>query len=410
MAPEQPAKDGLGPARPGLVVLAFAAFAAVTTEMLPMGLLPAISSSFGTSESRTGQIVSLYAIVVALGAVPVTIATRRLPGKLLLLITTIAYAVSNLLSALAPTLDVLAAARLLGGATHALFFSLVIGYAARLVPAAQSGRALALASTGASGGFILGVPLATAVGNAVGWRGAFGILVALMLATTALIVVFLPDARTANEPKPATPGRKRDLAAVVATNTLAYLGQYSLYTYVSVLLLASGIPIAWVAPALFAFGVAGLLGIGIAARHLDLRPRRSALVIIGAIGAGLAGVAVGVPSMVLVLLAGVVWCGAFGPAPSLFQSAAVRARAVSPEIAGAWVNSTANAGIAGGALIGGLVLDASGISQVAWTGAALLGLTLLAVLAWRRAFPTRSSEFEVDRGRADAVSAGDLTP
>src|ERR1700722_13036537 len=168
------AEPGLGGARAGLAILALSVFAAVTTEMAPVGLLPAIGRQFGVAESTAGLLVTLYAVLVAALAVPLTLATRRVPGKRLLLIAMSSYAASNVISALAPSLAVLAAGRAVGGVTHALFFSVFIGYVTRLVPPAQTGRALALASAGATAGFVLGVPLTTALGNAAGWRARLG--------------------------------------------------------------------------------------------------------------------------------------------------------------------------------------------------------------------------------------------
>jgi len=153
-----PAKPGLGGARVGLLILSLSVFAAVTTEIAPVGLLPAIGHAFGVAESTAGLLVSLYAVLVAVLAVPLTLATRRVPGKRLLLIALSTYTASNVISALAPSFAVLAAGRAVGGVTHALFFSVFIGYVTRLVPPAQTGRALAIASGGASAGFVLGVP------------------------------------------------------------------------------------------------------------------------------------------------------------------------------------------------------------------------------------------------------------
>src|ERR1700730_10436463 len=123
------AEPGLGSARVGLIILSLSAFAAVTTEMVPVGLLPAIGHTYGVAESTTGLLVSLYAVLVAALAVPLPLATKRVPGKRLLLIAMSCYAVSNVISALAPSLAVLAVGRAVGGVTHALFFSVFIGYA-----------------------------------------------------------------------------------------------------------------------------------------------------------------------------------------------------------------------------------------------------------------------------------------
>jgi predicted MFS family arabinose efflux permease len=187
------AEPGLGGMRAGLMVLSLSVFAAVTTEIAP---------------------VSLYAVIVAVLAVPLTLATRRIPGKRLLLAAMGSYAVSNVISSLAPNLAVLAAGRAGGGVTHALFFSVFIGYVTRLVPPAQTGRALALASAGAPAGLVLGVPLATVLGNAAGWRATFAVLAALMTVVLVLIAVLLADVRSqADERRPA-PGHRRQLVTV----------------------------------------------------------------------------------------------------------------------------------------------------------------------------------------------------
>jgi len=371
-----------GHTRTGLLVLALAAFAAVTTEMLPVGLLPQIGDEFGRSESTTGLLVSLYATMVMVLAVPMTLATRRVPGKRLLLITVAGYTVVNLVCALAPSFAVFAAARVLGGVTHAVFFSVCIGYASRLVPAHAAGRALALVSVGPSAAFILGSPIATALGEAGGWRVAFGVLVLLTLVSFVLLATRLPAADAPRE-RAATraPGHRREAVKVIAANALTYLGQFTIYTYIAVILLRSGASPAAVAPLLLLFGLAGLVGLWRAAPLLDRAPRLAASIILGVVVAGVLSVGASIPSLVLVVLAAVLWSGAFGPVASLMQSSAVRADAISPELSGAWINATSNFGIAGGALLGGLVLEAFDVRALAWVGAVpiVLALSLFAL-------------------------------
>ena len=379
-------EPGLAGARPGLVILSLSVFAAVTTEMAPVGLLPAIGHAFGVAESTAGLLVSLYAVLVAALAVPLTLATRRIAGKRLLLVAMGSYAVSNVISALAPSFAVLAAGRAVGGVTHALFFSVFIGYVTRLVPPAQTGRALALASAGVPAGFVLGVPLATALGNAAGWRAAFAALAVLMAVAGVLVAVLLPDVRSqADERRPA-PGRLRQMVTVIGSNTLVFLGQYTLYTYVSVLLLRSGAASRAVGPVLLVFGVFGLIGVWCVSRRLDRQLGSSALVILAILAAGIAAAGAAFPALALVIVAGAVWNGAFGAVPSVSQTAAVRTQVTSPEVAGAWINASSNAGIAAGAALGGVVLASTGIRDVAWLAAALVILALVTLLLARRAF------------------------
>ena len=174
--------------------------------MLPVGLLPDIGHTFAVSDSVTGLLVSLYAVMVATLAVPLTLATSRFARKPLLLATLLGYALSNVLVAAAPVFGVVAAGRTVGGVTHALFFSLIIGYVPRLVARADVGRALALVGGGASAGFVVGVPLSTTLGTAVGWRSSFAVLAVMAVLTFALVSRLLPG--VAHEPTARTPDRR----------------------------------------------------------------------------------------------------------------------------------------------------------------------------------------------------------
>ncbi|GAA4715100.1 MFS transporter [Nocardioides conyzicola] len=385
--PRQPTDGGLGSARTGLLVLAVAVFAAVTTELVPVGLLPQISSAFDVSTGTAGLLVSAYAVMVAVLSVPLALATRRLPRKPVLLVTVGGYGVSNVVAAVAPTFGVLAAGRVVGGITHALFFSVCIGYAARLVPPTQTGRAMALASVGVSGGLVLGVPLSTAVGEALGWRVAFGAMAVLVGLVLVMAVVVLPPVEGPRDDEDRHPGRRWDLASVVTANGLTYLGTYVLYTYVSVLLLDSGASERWVAPTLLLFGVCGLVGLRITAAQLDRRPRGSAILVPLLMAVGCGATALAYPRLALVVAAGMVWLAAFGPAASLYQSASVRTAASAPETAGAWINASSNAGIAGGAALGGAVMASSGLTWVAGVAAVIVAASAILALLSRSAFP-----------------------
>jgi predicted MFS family arabinose efflux permease len=382
-APARGVRDSL----PGLLSLALASCVAVSTEMLPVGLLPEIGATFGVADSVTGLLVSLYAVMVAALAVPLTIATSRFSRKPLLLATLAGYAVSNAVVAVAPLFAVVAVGRTLGGVTHALFFSLVIGYSPRLVSGAHVGRALALAGSGASAGLVLGVPLLTSLGTAAGWRAAFATLALLSMLAFALVAVLLPGVDHEPMSTRHRAGGRRRLAAVAASNTLMFLGHFTVYTFISVLLLESGVGRAFVGPILLGCGACGLVGLWYAGRGLDRNPRRTAVVVV-ALSAG-AVVVLGAtwPTLAAVVVTTAIWSGAFGGVPSIYQTCAVRGKAMPPELAGAWINSTANIGIAGGAAIGALLLHTTGLSSLPWPGAVLMAAGLVVIVMCRSAFP-----------------------
>lgn len=373
----------------GLFALTIATFLAVTTEMLPVGLLPAIGDEVGVSDSITGLLVTVYAFMVAVLAVPLTLWTARISRKRLLLATLVAYTLSNVVVAVAPNFAVLAAGRAFGGIAHALFFSVSIGYASRLVQAAYTGRALALVTAGASAGFVLGVPLSTSLGTALGWRAAFGVLAvvcALTVVIVALLLPAVPCGGTSHKGEGA--GARRIRLGIVSTaNAVVYLGHFTVYTYISVLLLAAGLSAAGVGPVLLGVGAVGLLGTWFAATNLDRRPRTAVIMLLSVVTVGLVALGIAYPALGGVLAATAFWGAGFGGVASVFQTAAIRTRGASPEVIGALVNSTANIGIGAGAAIGAAVLAGPGLGWLPFAGAALVFAGGIIVLVARRSFP-----------------------
>ncbi|ROS75323.1 MFS transporter [Cellulomonas sp. PhB143] len=377
----------------GLVALSVATFVAITTEVLPVGLLPQIADGVDVAEATAGLLVSVYALLVATLAVPLTILTRRLPRKPLLLGTLLAYAVANVVVAAAPGFGVVAAGRAIGGVSHAVFFSISIGYASRLVRPEFTGRALTIATVGGSAGFVVGVPLSTSLGTALGWRTAFAVLALACAVAAALVLVMLPPVRSGDPERDAAAaprtGRGR-LAAVSAVNSLTFLGQYAVYTFVSLILLGAGLSEGAVGPVLLGFGAVGLLGVWYAGLTVDSRPRAGLLGALVGVGGGLAALGLVYPGLAGVLVVGVVWLGSFGSMPAVLQAAAIRTRGASPDVSGALVNSSANLGIGLGAALGGLALDRVGLDGLPWVGAVILAAAIVVVLLAPRAFPARA--------------------
>ncbi|MEU4387464.1 MFS transporter [Promicromonospora sp. NPDC023805] len=372
-----------------LLALSLATFVAVTTELAPVGLLPLISDGLSVSEPITGLLVTAYAFMVAALALPLTVATRRLPRKALLVGALAIYTVSNVVVALAPTFAVVAGARALGGASHAVFASVTIGYAARLVRPHLAGRALGLVTLGASTGFALGVPLSTALGAAVGWRTTFLVLTGVCALACVLTAALLPSVPGGGAP-PADGARgirRTALATVASANALAYLGHYSVYTYISVLLLAAGLATAALGPALLLIGALRLIGAAFAAARLDVRPRQTTVITLAVVAGGILALGLAFPGTVGTVAAAVMWSIGFGAVAAVFQTAAIRTHGASPDVVGALVNSTANIGIGGGAALGALVLDGAGAAAVPYAGVVLVVAALVVVLLARRAFP-----------------------
>ncbi|MEV4119712.1 MFS transporter [Micromonospora sp. NPDC049645] len=370
-----------------LVTLSLAAFAFITTELLPVGLLTHIAPDLDRSRSQVGLLVSGYAVVVVLVSVPLTRLTQRIPRRHLLGVTMLLFAAANAAAALAPTYAVLAGARLVTALAQALFWSIATATVIGPFPVAVRGRVVALFATGATLAPVLGVPLGTWLGQQAGWRTAFAVLAGVGLVIAAAVLVLLPSYPPAagGAARGTAPDRRGFVVLLIAT-ALGIGGFMTLQTYVTPFLLdVSGFADAVLAPLLFVSGVAGVVGTLTATRTLDARPIASLLTPLCIGTASLFGLyALGAlrPGTVA-LLAGIgLGYAAFG---SAVQNRMLHLAPGSTDIASAGVGTAFNAGIAGGSLLGGALLSTSGARPLALVGGllTLAALTLLAVDARR---------------------------
>lgn len=372
----------------GLAALSFATFVAVTSELLPIGLIPAIARSMDVSTSVAGLTVSIFAGIVAVLAIPMTALTNRMPRKTLLVIALVGYAASNLIAAVAPDFAVLCIGRAVGGLSHAVFYSVVTAYASALVPAARVGRALTIAFAGASLGSVLGVPLTTSIGIEHGWRSAFMVM-AVVAATLAVVVIsVVPGVVSAAGHEDGSRYRAgRGLIVVGIVDVLIFLGHHTAYTYIAPLLGAAGIAESDLGGALLLLGVisiGGLIAAGLLAdRHLKAAFAGSSALI----ATTLVVLALTSHSIPATLADAAIWCLAFGAISPLITTAAVRTSAVSASTAGAVVNSASNIGITLGSLLGGGVIAAGALPAVPIVGAILAAAAAVITVVSRKGFP-----------------------
>ncbi|MCJ1714875.1 MFS transporter [Curtobacterium sp. VKM Ac-2922] len=380
----------------GIAVLGLATFFAITTELMPVGLLGTMSTDLGVSESTMGIVITVYATAVALLALPLTSLTARLPRKGVLVATLIGYAVSNLMVALAPSFAVVCAGRVVGGVAHALFFSVASAYATRIVPPRLAGRAIAFVYSGSSLGFVIGVPLATGVGQSIGWRPAVGAVAVCAAVLAVVAAAFLPAVSGTSSPHIGSPRAwaRTGLLAVVVADLLLFAGHYIVYTYIGPYTIDAGLDAGLVSGALLVLGGTGVIGLWLAGMFVDRAPRQTLVVAVATMAAAFIALPFVHGSLLGTMMVAGVWMAANGTTGTLFMAAAIRAGGVSPDIAGALVNGASNIGIAGGAAIGGQVLGLTGMQSLPIAGAVVLLGSLGVVVAARRGFPVHSTHQE----------------
>lgn len=365
-----------------------ATFSVVTTEMLPVGLLTPIAQSLQTSTGTAGLMISLPALLAALFAPLVVLASGGVDRRRILCALLGLLVLANIASALAPSMAWMLAARVLVGFCMGGIWAIAGGLASRLVPAPSIGLATSIIFGGVAAASVLGVPLGALMGEWAGWRWAFG----AMDVFSALVLVFhLAVLPSLSVPSSATWGqfveqvRNRQLMLGLLLTFVLVAGHFSAFTFVRPLLLSvSGVEAPWIGALLFAYGIAGIVGNFLIGMSAARRTELSLMVIaVGLILTALLFLTLGGSPWRggLVLL---VWGAAYGGVSVGLMSWMMKAAPQAVEIATALYVAVFNIGIALGSWLGGQAVDVYGVTANLWVAGAgafvafllLLGLGL----------------------------------
>lgn len=387
--------QGQAPARlpvPALLLMALTGFLLIATETMPAGLLPQIADGMAVSEGLAGQYVTVYAVGTVLVAIPAVTTTRGLRRKPLFLGALLGFAVASAVTTASGDLALSLVARFVAGAFSGLLWGMTAGYARRISPPDQAGRALSLASIGTPVGLAAGTPFGSWLGGALDWRWSFGVLTLLTVLVLALGTVLLPDApgQAAGTRLSLTRVLRLPGVAVILTVIVAWMLAHNvLYTYVSAYLRAADVALS-VDVVLVVFGVAAIGGLVLTGTLLDrmLRPLGLAAIVLFAVAGGVLLVAQ--QSVPAVLAAVVLWGLGYGGAATQLQTAMSVASGPNADIANTMLSVAFNVAIAAAGVLGAVVVGAvgGGALPVVMVGLALVALVAL-VLGRRSAFPAR---------------------
>lgn len=375
---------------PPLLALAAGAFGIGVTEFAPMGLLPVIAADLNVSIPAAGLLISAYALGVMIGAPLMILTTGRVPRRALLIGLMAIFTVGNALSALADSYGLLVAARVVTALNHGAFFGVGSVVAAGLVPADRRAGAVAAMFTGLTVANVVGVPIATWAGDAVGWRAVFWGVAGLGVIAMAALRLTLPAAPAPSSGNVAAELRvlaRGPVLAALALTMIGFSAMFAVFTYIAPILHeVTQVSTTGVAVMLVISGLGLTLGNWLGGRFADRSVDRTLIVTL----ALLAGLLVAfafltpfvVPTAVLVFL----WsAAAFALVPPL-QMRVMQAAHEAPNLASAMNIGAFNLGNAIGAAVGGGVIGAGlGYPAVSLAAAAmaLAGLALVLVLSRR---------------------------
>lgn len=359
-----------------IAALAVGGFGIGTTEFVTMGLLPDIAGGLDLTIPSAGHAISAYAVGVVVGAPLLAVVGARLPRRAMLIGLMVLFGLGNVASAVAQGHGTLIGGRFVAGLPHGAYFGVAALVAASLVPEHRRARAIAGSMLGLPIANVVGVPVATWLGQQLGWRAAYSSIAVIGIVTIVALLIWLP-----HQPPCLDASARRELGALrqrqvwlaVAVGTIGFGGMFAMYSYISPTMTElAGLASRWIPLVLAAYGLGMVVGIVLGGRLVDWSLSRSLVGSLVAVGGLLAifTVAARQPvaaSVVLFLIA--------VAASVQVLALQVRLMDVAPHaqtLAAALNHAALNAANALGAWLGGLAIAAGwGYAAPSWVGVGL---------------------------------------
>ncbi|WP_041614827.1 MFS transporter [Paenibacillus sp. JDR-2] len=361
--------------------LTVGAFAIGMTEFVIMGILPNVASDLNVSISAAGQLITMYALGVAVGAPIMTILTSRIPQKKLLCILMLLFILGNGLSVVAPNYAVLMIARIITALTHGTFFGVGAVIASKLVRADKQAGAVSIMMAGLTIANIIGVPIGTYIGQNWGWRASFGAIAVMGVLALIGIIIFIPKLKLSKQVSVL-----KQISAIARPKLLVYLliaalgnaGLFAVFTYITPLLTdITGFAehsVTWI---LILFGIGVTVGNMVGGKLADWKLMPSILGLYLTIAVVLTIFTFTVHNEIAAVITIFLWGAAsFAVFPGL-QVRIMSLAQSAPALASTSSHSAGNLGNASGAFIGGWVITHLSLGALPWVGAILVGLALI---------------------------------
>ncbi|MFD8700539.1 MFS transporter [Kitasatospora purpeofusca] len=379
-------------------VLALGVFAMVTSEFAVAGLMPQLAEGLDATVPQIGYLITAFSVAMSFGGPLLAVALLRMRQRAALMLLFAIFLVGNLLAATASGYPVMLVARVVSGVAAQAFFGISISLCAQLARPEVRGRAIAVLMNGLMLGTLLGLPLATVIGEHLGWRAAFWAVAVLTAAVALCTLTGVPDADHAEGTGSLRDElgalRNRRLWLAFVTSTLIIGATFTLFSYVNpVLTELTGFSAGSVPLLLVAYGAATVVGNTVVGRLADryaLPVLATGLALNTAFLAGLALLAqFRVPAVGLLLGVGLV-----GVTMNPAMVSRVQRIGGSRPLVNTVHNSFITLGVILSSLLGGLAIDAFGLRAVLWLGVAMAVAGLLSLLPdlprGRRALPDRA--------------------
>ncbi|QLI79258.1 MFS transporter [Bacillus pumilus] len=247
-----------------IILLAVGSFVTGTSEFVVSGILDIIAVDLHISIPAAGQLITIYSLFYAVGALFLVMATSKLNRKKVLLSAIFVFILGNVVAFFSQHFVLLLLSRVIMAMSGGLYIVVATNYAAQIAPPEKKGSAMATVITGFTVSLVLGVPIGTFLSGHVDWHYIF-LIIALGTACLLLLLYQLLPRMEGHSHMPLKQQlhllQDRRVISGLATTVFWILGYTMVFAYISPLLRqTAGFSLEMTSIALLILGIAAFIG------------------------------------------------------------------------------------------------------------------------------------------------------
>ena len=365
-----------------IILLALGAFVTGTAEFVVSGILEIISFDLDVSISSVGQLISVYSLSYAIGALILVLLTAKYKRKKVLLYAIFTFILGNLVAFFSYDYILLMLSRIIMGMSGGLYIVVATNYAAKIATPEKRGSAMATVITGFTVSLVLGVPIGTFLAAHLNWRYIFLIIAFVTVILLLLLHKLLPSIK-GNEPVPFKQQIQiiKDKRVITGLTTTIFwiLGYTMVFAYISPLLSNSaGFSIEMTSIALFVLGTFAFIGSRFGGYAVDKwGPNRTISISLFVHAVALLVLTFTQYSIIGVFITLAAWGAATWTTTPAKQFYLISLKPQSSETVLSFNTALMNIGMMLGSALGGIIIQYTNILNLSWIGSLFVTLALV---------------------------------
>jgi MFS transporter, DHA1 family, inner membrane transport protein len=388
-----------------IFILGLSVFAAITTEMGVIGVLPQITEKFQITTSQAGLLVSIFALVVAIAGPFVTLVISGMNRKHVLLFIMLLFTISNVVYAFSSKFEVSLVFRIIPALMHASLFSVAIVVAVSFAKPELKSRASAQVFGGVAIGLVLGVPLTSFVAEKISLEAAFlfgAVVSAIALVGILFTMPSMPVKDKLSYGKQLSILRKVPVWLNISTVVFVFAAMFSVYSYFAEYLgQVTKVNATWISILLMIFGLFGVLGNFVFSNFLQKNVVKTVILYpIIYFGIYLLVYYFGlftIPMIIFIIIWGTIHSGGLIVSQTWISKETMDA----PEFGNSLYLSFSNLGITLGTSLGGWIITNHGVNHIILSGMFFSILAFISIILKLKLFGPGQKEIAPSQGLAD---------